>query len=136
MPGTHITDRQVRRYMEHRRQGNTQFVAAAKSGFSERSARRIGAARVLPSQRAKRPRGRTRPDPLVDVWRNELVPLLRADPHLRATTLLEDLQRRYPERYSDRLLRTLQRRGARRRAPQGPARGRRFLLGAPPGEQG
>ena len=99
MPGTQITDRQVRRYMEHRRQGNTQFVAAAKSGFSERSARRIEAARVLPSQRDKRPRGRTRPDPLADVWRNELVPMLRAHPHLRATTLLEDLQSRYPERY-------------------------------------
>ena len=119
MPGTHITDRQVRRYMEHRRQGNTQFVAAAKAGFSERSARRT--ARVLPSQRDQKPRGRTRPDPLADVWLSELVPLRRAHPHLRATTLLEDLQRRHPERYPDRVRRTLQRRVATWRAPRAPS---------------
>jgi len=68
MPGTHITDRQVRRYMEHRRQGNTQLVAAAKAGFGERSARRVEAAAVLPSQRDRKPHGRTRPDPLAEVW--------------------------------------------------------------------
>ena len=135
MPGTHITDRQVRRYMEHRRQGSTQFVAAAKAGFSERSARRIEAARVLPSQRDQKPRGRTRPDPLADVWRSELVPMLRAHPHLRATTLLEDLQRRYPERYPDRLLRTLQRRLATWRATEGPEREIIFRQEHPPGEQ-
>jgi len=135
MPGTHITDRQVRRYMEQRRQGNTQFVAAAKAGFSERSARRIEAAPVLPSQRGKRPRGRTRPDPLAEVWRSELVPMLRAHPHVRATTLLEDLQRRYPERYPDRLLRTLQRRLATWRATEGPEREIIFRQEHPPGEQ-
>jgi hypothetical protein len=135
MPGTHITDRQVRRYMEHRRQGNTQFVAAAKAGFSERSARRIEAAAVLPSQRDQKPRGRTRPDPLADVWRSELVPMLQAHPHLRATTLLEDLQRRYPERYPDRLLRTLQRRVATWRATEGPEREIIFRQEHPPGEQ-
>ena len=135
MPGTHITDRQVRRDMEHRRQGDTQFVAAAKAGFSEHSARRIEAAPVLPSQRDQKPRGRTRPDPLADVWRSELVPMLRAHPHLRATTLLEDLQRRYPERYPDRLLRTLQRRLATWRATEGPEREIIFRQEHPPGEQ-
>ena len=121
--------------MEHRRQGDTQFVAAAKAGFSERSARRIEAAPVLPSQRDQKPRGRTRPDPLADVWRSELVPMLRAHPHLRATTLLEDLQRRYPERYPDRLLRTLQRRLATWRATEGPEREIIFRQEHPPGEQ-
>lgn len=135
MPGTHITDRQVRRYMEHRRHGNTQFVAAAKAGFSERSARRMEAARVLPSQRDQKPRGRTRLDPLAHVWLSELVPMLRAHPHVRATTLLEDLQRRYPERYPDRVLRTLQRRVAAWRATEGPEREIIFRQEHPPGEQ-
>ena len=135
MPGTHITDRQVRRYMEHRRQGNTQFVAAAKAGFSERSGRRLEAAPVLPSQRDQKPRGRTRPDPLAEVWLSELVPMLRSNPHLRATTLLEDLQRRHPERYPDRLLRTLQRRVATWRATEGPEREIIFRQEHPPGEQ-
>jgi hypothetical protein len=93
MPGTHITDRQVRRYMEHRRQGNTQFVAAAKSGFSERSAGRIEAARVLPSQRDKRPRvgpGRIR------WWTSGVTSWCRCCGPIRTcgrTTLLEDPQR-------------------------------------------
>ena len=60
--------------------------------------------------------------------------MLRADPHLRATTLLEDLQRRYPERYPDRLLRTLQRRVATWRATEGPEREIIFRQ-ASPGEQ-
>jgi hypothetical protein len=135
MPGTHITDRQVRRYMEHRRQGSTQFVAAAKAGFSERSARRMEAARVLPSQRDQKPRGRTRLDPLAHVWLSELVPMLRAHPHVRATTLLEDLQRRYPERYPDGVLRTLQRRVAAWRATEGPEREIIFRQEHPPGDQ-
>jgi hypothetical protein len=36
MPGLHVTDRQVRRYMTSRREGQTQAVAAAQAGFSER----------------------------------------------------------------------------------------------------
>ena len=67
---------------------------------------------MLPSQRDQKPRGRTRLDPLAHVWLSELAPMLRAHPHVRATTLLEDLQRRYPERYPDGVLRTLQRRVA------------------------
>ena len=61
--------------------------------------------------------------------------MLRAHPHLRATTLLEDLQRRYPERYPDRLLRTLQRRLATWRATEGPEREIIFRQEHPPGEQ-
>ena len=66
MPGKWITDRQFRRYMERKQQGDTQVLAAAKAGISERSARRIGAAAPLPSQ-CRKARGRTRVDPLADV---------------------------------------------------------------------
>ena len=50
MPGMPITDRQVRRYMEQRRVGATQVVAAAKAGFSERTARRLDGNPVLAAQ--------------------------------------------------------------------------------------
>ena len=40
MPGLHVTDRQVRRFMTSRREGHTQAVAAAQAGFSERTGRR------------------------------------------------------------------------------------------------
>src|SRR5512135_2708063 len=87
MPGMPIADRQVRRYMEQRRLGATQAVAAAKAGFSERTARRLDGHPVLPSQRAGRRRKRTRADPFAEVWAAEIVPMLRAVPHLRGTTL-------------------------------------------------
>ena len=95
MPGIHVTDRQVRRYMSSRKDGYSQAAAAARAGFSERTGRRIEANPVLPSQREGR-RYRTRPDPFAEVWLNELVPMLEAAPQIRATTLLEELQRLHP----------------------------------------
>ena len=53
MPGDRITDRQVTRYMTLRRT-HTQEAAAAKAGISVRSARRIEADPVLPSQKPRR----------------------------------------------------------------------------------
>ena len=41
MSGKPITDQQIRLYMNERKQGKMQVTAAAKAGFSERSARRI-----------------------------------------------------------------------------------------------
>jgi hypothetical protein len=104
--GSHITDQQVRRYMQSRKDGHTQAAAAARAGFSESTARRLDKTPVLPSQRDRVRRYRTRPDPFVEVWREELVPMLQAMPSLRATTLLEELQRRHAGRFPDRLLRS------------------------------
>jgi len=130
-----ITDRQVRRYMEQRRLGVTQAVAAAKAGFSERTARRVEGNPVLPSQRVGKRRKRTRADPFAGVWAEEIVPLLRAIPHLRGTTMLETLQRQHPGRFADGVLRSLQRRIAYRRATEGPERELIFRQEHPPGEQ-
>jgi len=84
MPGKHATDCQVRRYMEGRKDGYSQGAAAARAGLSERTGRRIEAAPVLPSQRDRTRRYRTRQDPFVEVWREEIVPMLQTVPHLRA----------------------------------------------------
>jgi hypothetical protein len=104
MPGKHATDHQVRRYMDSRKDGYSQAAAAARAGFSERTGRRIEANPVLPSQQGRVRRYRTRQDPFIEVWRDELVPMLQTIPHLRATTILSELQRRHPGRYPDRLL--------------------------------
>ena len=134
MPGTHITDRQVRRYMEHRRQGDTQFVARPRPASA--SAAR-GALRQPPCCRVNGPEA-SWSDP-AGPFGGRLAERAGADaaghPHLRATTLLEDLQRRYPERYPDRLLRTLQRRLATWRATEGPEREIIFRQEHPLGEQ-
>jgi hypothetical protein len=58
-----------------------------------------------------------------------------AAPGIRATTLLEELQRLHPGRYPDRLLRTLQRHVAHWRATEGPERELIFRQEHPPGRQ-
>ena len=121
--------------MEQRKLGATQVVAAARSGFSERTGRRFEADPVLPSQRVDGQRKRTRPDPLAGVWAEEIMPLLGAVPRLRATTVLEELQRQHPGRFPDKLLRTVQRRIAHWRATEGPERELIFRQEHPPGEQ-
>ncbi len=136
MPGHWITDQQLRLYMTHRQNGLSQATAAAKADFSERSARRLQQAGMPPSGRRHPRRYRTREDPLAEVWERELVPLLEACPRLQATSLLSELQRRYPEDYPDTLLRTVQRRVAHWRAVHGPERELIFRQDHPPGWQG
>src|SRR3954453_20644129 len=60
------------------RRTHTQEAAAAKAAISVRSARRLEADPVLPSQKPRR-RWRSRPDPLAEVWEGEVVPLLAGD---------------------------------------------------------
>ncbi len=118
MPGQKITRQQVELYMHHRHQGFTQETAAAKSGVSVRSGRRIDKAGG-PCSASERD-WRTRPDPLDAVWEPELLPLLRTEPSLTGTTLLEYLLDHYPEHYDQSVLRTLQRRVKQWRALEGP----------------
>jgi len=57
--------------MRQRQKGITQQIAAARSGMSERTARRYEYERKLPSQ-LKRPRDwRTRPNPFESLFGNE-----------------------------------------------------------------
>ena len=134
MPGKKITDHQVHKYKQHRLKLN-QVAAAAKTGLSERSARRIEISEALPSQRESRT-WRTRTDPLTAVWDSEVVPLLESDGALNAVTLLEELQRRYPGDYDSTVLRTLQRRVRQWRALYGPEREVYFAQEHPPGRLG
>lgn len=134
MPGRRISDHQVLRYKEERRT-RPQAVAAAKVGISERSARRIEASDTRPSQRSHR-QWRTRPDPLSEVWETALMPLLQANPHLNAVTLLEELERLHPEAHRPNLLRTLQRRVRQWRAEHGEEREVYFAQEHPPGRLG
>jgi len=134
MPGKRITDHQVHKYKQHRNK-LSQVAAAAKTGISERSARRIEDATGLPSQRADRS-WRTREDPLSAVWDSEVVPLLRADVRLNAVTLLEELQRRYPGQWGQSVLRTLQRRIRLWRTQFGAEREVYFAQEHPPGRMG
>lgn len=110
---------QVRVYMSNRNKGHTQITAAAKAGFSERSGRRVEKGAYTQSLAQER-HWRTRKDPFEAVWDHEIVPRLEEAPRLQAITVLEDLQKRYPDQYPTGLLRTLQRRIKRWRAVAGP----------------
>jgi transposase InsO family protein len=134
VPGKYITDLQVIKYKELRGK-HMQEAAAAKTGISLSSARRIEAGAVLPSQRPVR-HWRTRADPLNDVWDSEVVPLLQNAPALMAITVLEELQRRYPGRFGTAVLRTLQRRLRQWRAEHGGERELYFAQEHPPGRLG
>jgi hypothetical protein len=100
----------------------SQDAAAARAGFSARTARRIESDPRLPSQRRPE-RGRTVPDPLGEVWEPVLLPILESDPAVQAVTLLRHLQMTDPEAFpDDRVRRTLERRVREWRALHGAAR--------------
>ena len=83
-------------------------TAALKSGMDEKTARKYRRAGRLPTALRARHDWRSRPDPFAEVW-PELKELFQDNPGLQATTLLAELQRREPGRFSDGQLRTLQR---------------------------
>lgn len=104
-----VTDRQVRRLMRLLGMGRTLAAAAAKADMDEKTARKYRRLRKLPSEMGVEHTWRTRQDPFVEVW-EDVSAKLRVNPGLEAKTLFEDLQRRYPGRFADGQLRTLQRR--------------------------
>jgi hypothetical protein len=116
-----VKDEQVKMLMTLINKEKTLAVAAAKSGMTEKTARKYRDLQQLPSQVAAQHTWRTRQDPFEDDW-----PWVRAqleiNPGLEAKTLFEALQRDYPGQYQDGQLRTLQRRIKIWRATEGPAR--------------
>ena len=106
-----VTDQQVVLLRRRRMEGKKQQTAAAMAGMSERSARKWQCG-PLPSETKQERRWRTRPDPFDGVWEEEILPLLRGEAagRLRATTIIEWLEEKFPGRFSASQLRTLQRR--------------------------
>lgn len=133
MSGKRIGSRQIRWYMESRQAGKSQRVSAVVAGISERSARNLESRSFRPAKCERN--WKTRSDPFEGVWEDEVVPLLETAPRLQARSLLEELQKRYPEKYPDSLLRTLQRRVSQWKAVAGPDKEVIFRQEHPPGWQ-
>jgi hypothetical protein len=119
--------------MKLRQEGDTQLLAAAKSGISERSGRRIEKNEPKPKKVREH---RTRKDPFELVWEPELVPMLANEPGLTGLTLWEYLDEKYPQIYPYSMLRTLQRRIKTYNAEFGPAKDVIFRQSLPAGLQG
>jgi len=99
----------------------TLSLAAAKAGMDEKTARRYRRLGKVPSEVKVEHTWRTRKDPFAEVW-EEVRAKLEVNPGLQAKTLFEDLKRRYPDRFAQGQLRTLQRRVKAWRATEGPSR--------------
>ncbi len=117
-----ITNQQVRKLRQLDRQGIAKEVAALRVGMDAKTARKYRCLGKLPSEVKPMDRDwRTHPDAFAEVW-PELEAKLQLYPGLQAKTLFADLQRRFPGRFADGQLRSLQRRVKTWRAEGGPAK--------------
>ncbi|MGB6065309.1 MAG: IS21 family transposase [Desulfomonilaceae bacterium] len=116
--------------------GTPLSTAAMKSGMSEPTARKYREVGRLPSQIRSAHEWRTRLDPFADLWDGEIEPILRDNPGLEAKALFESFQEKYPSRFSDGQLRTMQRRFREWRALHGEAQEVFFPQRHRPGELG
>jgi len=113
----------------------TQILAAAKSDISERTARKIDHNEHILQKPKKERKWRTRRDPFDGVWKEAVEPLLVKGVY-EATFVLEALQKQYPDKFSVKELRTLQRRIRRWRALYGKNKEVMFIQKHEPGVLG
>lgn len=118
----------------HHRKSQTQTVAAAKAGISERSARRIDQQLHQPQKRERN--WRTRKDPLAEVWDSIVLPLLESSPDLTPVGIFDHLCEYHTDQFDPRARRTLERRIGRWRQLHGPAQPVMFVQTHEPGELG
>jgi transposase len=103
--------------------------------MSENTARKYRRSGQVPSQMKCEHTWRTRQDPFEDAFA-EVAPLLSLEPGLEAKTLFEHLQEKYPDRFAEGQLRSLQRRIKIWRATEGPGREVFFAQSHHPGDIG
>ncbi len=127
-------DTEVKLYMQERRKGTPQRIAAARAGMSEKTGRKYERAGKLPSE-LKRPHDwRTRQNPFEEDW-EWVVAQLERDPALQASTLFGLLCKQHPGRYRPTQARTMRRRIAQWRAVHGPGQEVMFAQRHTPGER-
>ena len=116
-----VTDRQVRRLYMFIRQKRTKAASAAAAGMDEKTARKYLKVGKLPSEIQCVHKWQTRINPFALDW-EEIKGLLSNSPGLESKTIFEYLARKYPGRYQEGQLRTLQRHIKRWRATEGPSK--------------
>jgi hypothetical protein len=112
-------DTEVKLYMQERRKGTIQRIAAARAGISQRTARKYEHEGQLPSHLKQPHDWKSRTNPLEEDWPWIMAQLMR-DPALQASTLFALVCEQHPERYRPTQVRTLQRHIARWKALHGP----------------
>jgi len=128
-----VTDQQVRRLMKLVKTEKTQSTAASKAGMDVKTARKYIQLKQLPGELEVEHTWSTREDPFSEVW-DEVKTKLETNAGLEAKTLFDYLQPKYPGKFSDGQLRTLQRRVKHWRSTEGPAKEIFFPQQHHPGE--
>ena len=128
-----VTDVQVRRLMEEHTKHGRVDLASLRAGMHRNTGRKYLRAGKVPSELRKPRKWRTRKDPFGQDWA-EIAERLSEAPELEAKALFEDLCERFPGRYQEGQLRTLQRRIKQWRALHGPPRELFFEQEHRPGE--
>lgn len=116
-----VTDSQVRKLMKLIQNEKSLAAAAAKASMDEKTARKYRELGKLPSELKVERNWRTREDPFAEIW-DEIRDKLLVNSGFEAKTLFEDVQRRYPGRFQEGQMRTLQRRVKIWRATEGSAK--------------
>jgi len=125
-------DGEIQLLRNERRKGASQKLAAARSGMSERTARKYERAGKLPSELKKPRTHRTRGNPFEQDW-PWVESQLRRDPALQTKTLFALMTQAFPNRYQEGQLRTLQRHVMAWRIQHGPEREVMFAQEHAPG---
>ena len=126
------TNHQVKLLMKHKNKYSLP-VSAAKAGMSLKTARKYIETGIMPESIERTRIYRTRKDPFESHW-SEMEALLKDAPGLEAKTLLYHFMERYPDIYTEKELRTLQRRLQQYRADKGKDKTVIFLQNIPPGK--
>jgi hypothetical protein len=133
-----VTDQQVKTLWSWLGKEASLAFAAAKAGMDRKTARTFRRGGQLPSRLAEQAPARTwrtRADAFAEVW-SEVEALLEQESGWEAKTLFEELQRRYPGRFAEGQLRTLQRRVKNWLATHGPDKEVFFAQDHLPGQLG
>lgn len=115
------TDNQVRRLFKLKNSEKSIADAAMKAGMCENTARKYLKTMRLPSEMKVSHDWRTREDPFAEDW-DDIKSFFETISGLEAKTIFDYLQRKYPGKYQDGQLRTLQRRVKQWRALEGPGK--------------
>src|SRR4051794_39723324 len=132
--GRPVSEAQVRELRRCLVRGMSLKRAALLSGMDRKTARKYAREGFLPPKKQPR-KWRTRPDPLERVWPS-VEQLLEREPGLMAKTLLEWLQREWPQEPWASRRRTLERRVRQWKAQHGPSKEVFFTQRHEPGRLG
>jgi hypothetical protein len=128
-----VTDVQVRKLMEGHTKHGRVGLASLRAGMHRNTGSKYLRVGKVPSELRKPRTWRTREDPFEEDWA-EIAERLSDAPALEAKALFEDLCERFPGRYQEGQLRTLQRRIKQWRALHGPDKELFFEQEHRPGE--